>query len=183
MAGSSPAKARGYSPFHRSGGAAGRVRLRRVSPVAAPSSDRLLSEPRAGTQHLRQEPLFMPLSGHCQTTTSTSQEGGNASFPSEWPLRHLRRERKFRVAEGGLPHCPVGKASNRWSSIAPDAANSAPSLSMNSGTTGSNPRRDGRAEGTVRRVGMRLSPRPSHLEYCLRAMHQAQRRIASLAIY
>jgi hypothetical protein len=36
-----------------------KVRNRRVSPVAARSSDRLLSEPRAGTQPLRREPLFM----------------------------------------------------------------------------------------------------------------------------
>ena len=36
-------------------------RLRRISPVAAHSGDRLLSEPTAGTQPCRREPLFMPL--------------------------------------------------------------------------------------------------------------------------
>jgi hypothetical protein len=38
-------------------------RFRRISPVAAHSGDRLLSEPTAGTQPCRREPLFMPLSG------------------------------------------------------------------------------------------------------------------------
>jgi hypothetical protein len=33
---------------------------RRVSPVAAHSGDRLLSEPAAGTQPWQREPLFMP---------------------------------------------------------------------------------------------------------------------------
>jgi len=36
------------------------VRCRRISPVAADSSDRLLSEPTAGTQLCRREPLFIP---------------------------------------------------------------------------------------------------------------------------
>ena len=35
---------------------------RRISPVAAHSGDCLLSEPTAGTQPCRREPLFMP---HC----------------------------------------------------------------------------------------------------------------------
>src|ERR1700724_480336 len=35
------------------------VRNRRISPVAAHSGDRLLSEPTAGTQPCRREPLFM----------------------------------------------------------------------------------------------------------------------------
>jgi hypothetical protein len=35
-------------------------RNRRISPVAAHSGDRLLSEPTAGTQPCRREPLFMP---------------------------------------------------------------------------------------------------------------------------
>jgi hypothetical protein len=38
-------------------------RSRRISPVAAHSGDRLLSEPTAGTQPCRREPLFMPHSG------------------------------------------------------------------------------------------------------------------------
>jgi hypothetical protein len=37
----------------------GNDRLRRVASVAARSGDRLLSEPTAGTQPCRQEPLFM----------------------------------------------------------------------------------------------------------------------------
>ena len=35
-------------------------RFRRISPIAAHSGDRLLSEPTAGTQLCRREPLFMP---------------------------------------------------------------------------------------------------------------------------
>jgi hypothetical protein len=38
-------------------------RNQRISPIAAHSGDRLLSEPTAGTQPCRREPLFMPLSG------------------------------------------------------------------------------------------------------------------------
>jgi len=34
-----------------------------ISPVAAHSGDRLLSEPTADTQPCRREPLFMPLPG------------------------------------------------------------------------------------------------------------------------
>ena len=41
-------------------------RFRRIWPVAAPSGDRLLSEPKAGTQPCRREPLFVPLSGRSQ---------------------------------------------------------------------------------------------------------------------
>jgi len=40
-------------------------RNRRVAPVAARSGDRLLSEPIAGTQPCRREPLFMPLRRPC----------------------------------------------------------------------------------------------------------------------
>jgi hypothetical protein len=39
---------------------------RRISPVAAHSDDRLLSEPTAGTQHCRREPLLMPEHGHSE---------------------------------------------------------------------------------------------------------------------
>src|SRR5467141_3289667 len=39
-------------------------RNRRISPVAAHSGDRLLSEPTADTQPCRREPLFMPRSRH-----------------------------------------------------------------------------------------------------------------------
>jgi hypothetical protein len=42
----------------------GRPYRERISPVAAHSGDRLLSEPTAGTQPCRREPLFMPLSCH-----------------------------------------------------------------------------------------------------------------------
>jgi hypothetical protein len=49
----------------------GKVRNRRISPVAAHSGDRLLSEPTAGTQPCRRERLFMPLSGRsCGSTSS-----------------------------------------------------------------------------------------------------------------
>ena len=41
-----------------------KVGLRRVSPVAVRSGDRLLSEPSADTQPCQREPLFMPHSGH-----------------------------------------------------------------------------------------------------------------------
>src|SRR5438105_6009513 len=37
-----------------------------ISPVAADSGDRLLSEPTAGIQPCRREPLFMPHCGHSQ---------------------------------------------------------------------------------------------------------------------
>jgi hypothetical protein len=43
-------------------------RSRRISPVAAHPDDRLLSEPTAGTQPCRREPLFMPLSGRSLTS-------------------------------------------------------------------------------------------------------------------
>jgi hypothetical protein len=45
-------------PFWGKGG-----KVRRVSPVMAHSGVRLLSEPKAGTQPCRREPLFMP---HCR---------------------------------------------------------------------------------------------------------------------
>ena len=37
---------------------------RRVSPIAAPSGDGLLSEQKAGTEPQRREPLFVPRSRH-----------------------------------------------------------------------------------------------------------------------
>ena len=40
------------------------VRFRRISPVAAHCGDRLLSEPTAGTQPWRREPLLMPQRRH-----------------------------------------------------------------------------------------------------------------------
>ena len=43
-----------------SGGEGGKVCNRRVSPLAARSGERLLSEPTAGTRPRRREPLFMP---------------------------------------------------------------------------------------------------------------------------
>jgi len=45
-------KSRGFSN-------AANGRFRRISPVAAHSGDRLLSEPTAGTQPCRREPLFL----------------------------------------------------------------------------------------------------------------------------
>ena len=51
------------SPRHSSWNSAKTVyRLRRVSPIALPPDEGLLSEPKAGTQPRRREPLFMP---HC----------------------------------------------------------------------------------------------------------------------
>jgi|HubBroStandDraft_6_1064221.scaffolds.fasta_scaffold659692_1 hypothetical protein len=47
------------SPFRGEGRT---VWNRRISPVAAHSDDRLLSEPTAGTQPCSREPLFLPLS-------------------------------------------------------------------------------------------------------------------------
>ena len=54
-------------PFH---GFGANGRYRRISPVAAHSGDRLLSEPTAGTQPCRREPLFMsscPEESHLRT--------------------------------------------------------------------------------------------------------------------
>ena len=60
------------SPFR---GECGKVRLRRVSPVAAQSGDRPLSEPTAGTQPCRPETLFMP-----RSRPQSGATGGIASF-------------------------------------------------------------------------------------------------------
>ena len=43
----------------------------RISPVAAHSGHRLLSEPTAGTQPCRREPLFMPQNGHSVSAVDT----------------------------------------------------------------------------------------------------------------
>jgi hypothetical protein len=51
-------------------------RCRRISPVAAHSGDRLLSEPTADTQRCRREPLFMPLSGPSAAPPGLAQKGG-----------------------------------------------------------------------------------------------------------
>src|SRR5580700_6743929 len=55
----------------------GDVSFRRVSPVAAHSGDRLLSEPTAGTQPCRREPLFMLRVFGCLpvTDSATRSEG------------------------------------------------------------------------------------------------------------
>jgi len=53
-----------------------KVRNRRISPVAAHSGDRLLSEPTAGTQPCRREPLFMPLTGHPARRRGMPESGG-----------------------------------------------------------------------------------------------------------
>ena len=54
---------------------------RRVSLVVAHSGDRLLSEPIAGTQLCRREPLFMPLKRPCRRDRGTAQVGGKEAFP------------------------------------------------------------------------------------------------------
>jgi hypothetical protein len=63
-------------PFHGEGG---KVSNRRVSPVVVHSGDRLLSEPIAGTQPCRQEPLFLPRS----PTPGDAPSGG--ARPSPYP--------------------------------------------------------------------------------------------------
>ena len=47
--------------------------FRRIPPVAAYSGDRLLSEPTAGTQPRRREPLFMPEHGHSKSAAVARQ--------------------------------------------------------------------------------------------------------------
>jgi hypothetical protein len=53
--------------------------LRRVSPIAAPPGDGFLSEPKAGTQPRRREPLFVPLCDHSLRSAATAYDS---------PLRH-----------------------------------------------------------------------------------------------
>jgi hypothetical protein len=55
--------------------------FRRISPVAAHSGDRLLSEHTAGTQPCRREPLFMPLKRPCRRDRRTARSGGELPFP------------------------------------------------------------------------------------------------------
>jgi hypothetical protein len=54
------------------------ARKRRISPVVAHSGDRLLSEPTAGTQPCRREPLFLPLS---RPSRRPDDQWGKAFFP------------------------------------------------------------------------------------------------------
>jgi hypothetical protein len=54
---------------------------RRVAPVAARSGDSLLSEPTAGTQPCRREPLFMPRSRLSWGCPATPESGGNSITP------------------------------------------------------------------------------------------------------
>jgi hypothetical protein len=60
--------------FHRG---PANARYRRISPIGALSGNRLLSEPTAGTQPCRREPLFMPHSGRSPAPQGSAQEGGN----------------------------------------------------------------------------------------------------------
>jgi hypothetical protein len=64
----------------------GKVRDRRVSPVVAHSGDRLLSEPIAGTQPCRREPLFMPLSGHSLQAMAMGRNAAERSIPKSCSL-------------------------------------------------------------------------------------------------
>src|SRR5580700_1164609 len=74
----------------------------RISPVAAHSGDRLLSEPTAGTQPCRREPLFMPLFGRWRTAPGRSQLGGELPFA---PAPRNDQERRFQtfLDAGGAP--------------------------------------------------------------------------------
>src|ERR1700732_577934 len=59
-------------------------RSRRISPVAAHSGDRLLSEPTAGTQPCRREPLFMPHCRHSlEPVAGVSADGTSPSVPCD----------------------------------------------------------------------------------------------------
>jgi len=55
----------------------------RVSPVPAHSGDRLLSEPTAGIQFGRREPLFMPLNGPTGGSHRDLTESGKARIPGD----------------------------------------------------------------------------------------------------
>jgi hypothetical protein len=55
-------------------------RFRRISPVAAHSGDRLLSEPTADTQPCRREPLFMPHTGPCPELVGALRAGKERPF-------------------------------------------------------------------------------------------------------
>ena len=58
------------SPFRDE---AGKVRNRRISPIVAHSGDRLLSEPIAGTQPCRRQPLFLLRVFGCLPDTGVSE--------------------------------------------------------------------------------------------------------------
>src|SRR6516162_10719013 len=60
-------------------------RLRRVSPVAAHTGDRLLPEPTAGTQPCRREPLFTHHYGLCPGRTHGSAGCPKPSLGVEAP--------------------------------------------------------------------------------------------------
>jgi hypothetical protein len=61
---------------------AGKAWNRCISPVAAHPGDRLLSEPIAGVQPCRREPLFLPHSGHCRSIQAVVGRDGKRSFGS-----------------------------------------------------------------------------------------------------
>jgi hypothetical protein len=67
------------SPFRGEGG---KIWNPRISPVVAHSGDCLLSEPTAGTQPCRQEPLFMPHSGRSLTQPDSGADEGKRTFGS-----------------------------------------------------------------------------------------------------
>ena len=77
---------RGF-PFR---GAGGKVRNRRISPVAAHSGDRLLSEPTAGTQPCWREPLFMPLTRHSSHCRPAGRSGVGGREPRALRLTQTR---------------------------------------------------------------------------------------------
>src|ERR1700726_4820342 len=82
------------SPFRGEGR---KVWNRRISPVAAHSGDRLLSEPTAGTQPCRREPLFMPLKRPCRYDRGTAQLGGYLPLaPGVSTVRYPIPQRTFK---------------------------------------------------------------------------------------
>ena len=68
----------------------GNGRLRRVSPIAARSGDRLLSEPSADTQPWGQELVLMPLSSHSRSVTATMSAAGYSKASHSRSFDHRR---------------------------------------------------------------------------------------------
>jgi hypothetical protein len=65
----------------------GKVRNRRVSPVAPNPGEGLLTEPTAGTQPERRELVFMPLKRPCQREGATARLGGNRTLAADFCAR------------------------------------------------------------------------------------------------
>ena len=70
----------------------------RISPVAAHSGDRLLSEPTAGTQPCRRERLFLPHTCRSQDPPGSAHLGGLLTFPNGsgcrgWHIKDVEADR------------------------------------------------------------------------------------------